>query len=167
MGRGFTFMDRLICVAFPRTASTYLTDALKIAYPDKDIWHIFHKIEVLRKESNIITILRKPEDAISSWLTKVDETDIEGHLDWYNRFMLATLSRISEVFITTFEAIVSDVNAVIAKCAEFYSLETPRLVDIGNIKHLSTSNNSLREKILQSANYLESLNLYKQVLHAA
>ena len=160
-------MDRLICVAFPRTASTFLTDCLSLAFPKMEIHHIFHKIEILRTESNIVTILRKPEDAISSWLTKVNETDIEGHLDWYNRFMLAILDRISEVFITTYDAIISDVNAVIAKCAEFYSLDAPVTVDAQNISHLSTSNPSLRDKVLQSPNYVQSLNLYKQVLDAA
>ena len=165
-------MDRLVCVAFPRTASTYLTESLKVAYPNIEVAHIFHKIDVLRKEKNIITILRKPEDTIASWMTKIDDNDIEGNLDWYNRFMVATLDRVDDIFITDFESITTDVNSVIQKCKNYYSLQEPNTVDSSYIIELLKENYSDRiskernlflcDKIKESKNYIESLNLYNK-----
>jgi hypothetical protein len=165
-------LDRLVCVAFPRTASTYLTESLKVAYPNIEVAHIFHKIDVLRKEKNIITILRKPEDTIASWMTKIDDNDIEGNLDWYNRFMVATLDRVDDIFITDFESITTDVNSVIQKCKNYYSLQEPNTVDSSYIIELLKENYSDRiskernlflcDKIKESKNYIESLNLYNK-----
>lgn len=166
-------MDRLICVAFPRTASTFLTESLKVAYPNIEVAHIFHKIDVLRKEKNIITILRKPEDAIASWMTKINDNDIEGNLDWYNRFMVATLNRLNDVFITNFESITTDVNSVIQKCRNYYSLQEPNNVNPDSILELLKENYpdriskqrnlSLSDKIKESKNYMESFNLYNKI----
>ncbi len=165
-------MDRLKCVAFPRTASTFFTESLKVAYPSIEVAHIFHKIDVLRKEKNIITILRKPEDAIASWMTKIDSNDIEGNLDWYNRFMVATLDRVDDIFITDFESITTDVNSVIQKCKNYYSLQEPNTVDSSYIIELLKENYPDRiskernlflcDKIKESKNYIESLNLYNK-----
>lgn len=166
-------MDRLNCIAFPRTASTFLTQSLKVAYPNIEVTHIFHKIDVLRKEKNIITILRKPEDAIASWMTKIDDNDIEGNLDWYNRFMVATLDRIDDIFITDFESITTDVNSVIQKCRSYYSLQEPNKVNPDSIIELLKENYPDRiskernlflcDKIKESKNYIESLNLYSKI----
>ena len=168
-------MGRLVCIAFPRTASTFLTESLKVAYPDIDIFHIFHKIDVLRKEKDIITILRKPEDAIASWMTKIDSTDIEGNLDWYNRFMVATLDRVDDIFITDFESIVTDVNSVINKCKDFYSLPEPNSVNSNDIvkmleqelpDRISKSQNTLLQKeITLSNSYSKSLEYYNKVAY--
>jgi hypothetical protein len=165
-------MDRLICAAFPRTASTYFTEALKVAYPEKEIQHIFHKIEILRKESNVITIIRKPEDAIASWLTKIEATDIEDNLDWYNRFMVATLNR-EDIFVTDFDSVISDVNAVIYQLRDFYSLDKSEFVDSEAIMETlkkdypdrlsKTKNSKLRDQVLKSPSYEKSLDLYNQV----
>ena len=166
-------MDRLNCIAFPRTASTFLTESLKVAYPSIEIIHVFHKIDVLRKDNNIITILRKPEDAIASWLVKINDNDIDGNLDWYNRFMLATLDRINDIFITDFNSIISDFNTVIQKCKDFYSLPNPEYVNQKDIvEHLRNNypdriskerNLILCDEIRKSKNYLQSLELYNQV----
>ena len=166
-------MGGLICCAFPRTASTYLVESLKVAYPDKEIYHIFHKIEVLRKENNMITIIRKPEDAVASWLTKIDDTDIDGHLDWYNRFLKATLDRFNDIVILEFEEIVSDINIAISKCANFFRLEKPNYVDSNYVvEHIKKElpdrfslekNIALIEKIKQSKGYKESFDYYNQV----
>ena len=166
-------MDRLNCVAFPRTASTFLTQSLKVAYPNIEVAHIFHKIDVLRKEKNIITILRKPEDAIASWMTKIDDNDIEGNLDWYNRFMVATLDRVDDIFITDFESITTNVNSVIQKCKSYYSLQEPNTVDSSYVIELLKENYPDRiskernlflcDKIKESKNYIESLNLYSKI----
>lgn len=166
-------MDRLNCVAFPRTASTFFTESLKVAYPDIEIAHIFHKIDVLRKQNNIITILRKPEDAIASWMTKICDDDIDGNLDWYNRFMIATIERFNDIYVTKFEDIVSDVNLVIQKCKDFYSLKEPNIVEPKSIISLlkkeypdrisKKQNLMLCNEIKKSKNYLKSLELYNQV----
>lgn len=166
-------MDRLICCAFPRTASTYLTESLKVAYPEKNIYHIFHKIDILRKENNMITIIRKPEDAVSSWMTKINNTDIEGNLDWYNRFMIATLNRVDDIFITDFESIISDVNNVIQICKNYFSFKEPNIVDSNSIikkikkeypdRYSFQKNISLIKEIKQSKDYQKSFNYYNEI----
>jgi hypothetical protein len=165
-------LDRLVCVAFPRTASTYLTESLKVAYPNIEVAHIFHKIDVLRKEKNIITILRKPEDAIASWITKIDDNDIEGNLDWFNRFMIATIERKDSIYITEFDDVITDVNSVIEQYAKYYSFDKPALVDTDIVfKNMlleysdrlpSTSNKNLKDKIVKSKDYQKSLSLYEE-----
>jgi hypothetical protein len=165
-------LDRLICCAFPRTASTFLTESLKVAYPNTEVAHIFHKIDVLRKEKNIITILRKPEDAIASWITKIDSNDIEGNLDWYNRFMIATIERKDSIYITEFNDVIADVNSVIDQYARYYSFDKPALVDTDTLlKNMllqypdrlpSTDNKKLKDEIVKSKNYQKSLSLYKE-----
>lgn len=165
-------MDRLICAAFPRTASTYFTESLKVAYPKADIFHSFHKIEILRKESNIVTIIRKPEGAVASWLTKLNEEEIEANLDWYDRFMIATLNR-DDIFVTDFDSVIFDVNAVILECQEFYSLDEPKTVDTKEIvKHLKKNfpdriskeqNLALQKKVIESPSYGKSIDLFNEV----
>lgn len=165
-------MERLVCIAFPRTASTYLTEALRVAYPKSQVSHVFHKIDVLRHQQNIVTILRKPEDAIASWLKMIDSKDIEGHLDWFNRFMTATIERKDSIYITEFDDVVANVNLVIEQYAEHHSFEKPALVDTDILlKNMlakypdrlpSTDNKILKEKILKSKNYEKSLDLYEK-----
>jgi len=165
-------MDRLVCVAFPRTASTYLTEALKVAYPESIVSHVFHKIDVLRNQDKIITILRKPEDAVASWLTRVDSEDIEGHLDWFNRFMIATIERKDSIYITEFENVITDVNSVIEQYAKYYSFDKPALVDTDILlkdmelaysdRLPSTDNKKLKDQIVNSKGYDKSLGLYEE-----
>ena len=165
-------MDRLVCVAFPRTASTYLTEALKVAYPKSIVSHVFHKIDVLRNQDKIITILRKPEDAVASWLKKVDSKDIEGHLDWFNRFMIATIERKDSIYITEFEHVIADVNSVIEQYAKYYSFDKPALVDTDTLlKDMelkysdtvpSTDNKELKDQIVNSKGYDKSLAFYEK-----
>jgi hypothetical protein len=166
-------LDRLICCAFPRTASTFFTESLKVAYSNIEIAHIFHKIDVLKKEKNIITFLRKTEDAFSSWMTKIDSNDIEGNLDWYNRFMIATLDRVKDICIVDFESITSDVNLAIQICRNYYSLPQPNIVDsVVIVEKIKTEfpdrysfqqNNSLIEEIKQSKNYQKSLDYFNKI----
>ena len=166
-------MDRLVCAAFPRTASTYFTESLRVAYPQADIFHSFHKIEILRKESNVVTIIRKPEGAVASWLTKLSEQDIEANMDWYDRFMIATLDRFDDIFVTDFDSVIFDVNAVIQECQEFYSLDEPKAVDAKEIvKHLKKNfpdriskeqNLTLQKKIIESSSYGKSIDLFNEV----
>ena len=166
-------MDRLICCSFPRTASTFLVESLRVAYPEKEIYHVFHKIEVLRKQPSMITILREPEYAVASWLTKINEKDIDGNLDWYNRFMKATINRFDEIVVLEFDDIINDVNKSIKKCQQFFNLEEPKYVDSSlviekiKLEHInaysSYKNIELIEQIKQSKYYKDSFDYYQQV----
>jgi hypothetical protein len=165
-------MDRLVCIAFPRTASTYLTEALRVAYPKSQVSHVFHKIDVLRHQKNVVTILRKPEDAIASWLKMTDSKDIEGHLDWFNRFMIATIERKDSIYITEFDNVITDVNSVIDQYARYYSFDKPTLVDMDTLlkdmllqypdRLPSTDNKKLKDQIVNSKGYDKSLGLYEE-----
>jgi hypothetical protein len=121
----------------------------------------------------MITILRKPEDAIASWLTKIKEEDIDGNLDWYNRFAKASIDRFYEILVLEFDEVVLDINTSISKCQDFFGLEKPLYVDdlsiIKRIKleqpdrYSNNKNVSLIEKIKESKNYKDSLDYYYQV----
>jgi hypothetical protein len=148
---------------------------LKIAYPKSIVLHVFHKIDVLRKQNNVITILRRPEDAIASWLDMIDSKDIEGHLDWFNRFMIATIERKDLIYITEFNEVIADVNLVIDKYAKHYSFDKPAIVITETLlkkmsleysdRLPSTDNKKLKKQIVKSKNYGKSLDLYEKAKH--
>jgi hypothetical protein len=166
-------MDRLVTCSFPRTASSFLVESLRVAYPTKEVHHIFHKIDVLRGQDNVISIIRKPEDAVASWLTKIEQNDIEGNLHWYNRFMEVLVKRFQSLVILDFDQITQDVNASIKKCQRFLKLEQPISVDsdlvIEKLKkdlpdRFSHSQNlDLIDKIKESKNYESSFNNYAYI----
>lgn len=164
-------MDTINFISFPRTATTYCCEAFKYAIPTHNSQIIYHKINSLKKEKNVITILRQPDFAISSTLLLYKKENIVEHLDWYIEFMKVILDRFDKIFVTTFEQVINNVNDVIKIYCSIHKINNYKKINTKTLfqkvaekfpDNIPTRQNMmLQEKIKKTKNYTEANDLYE------
>ena len=119
-------MGRLNWDTFPKTGSSWLACSLELAYPASEIVWGGHRKTTLKKESNVITVVRNPLDSVSSAMVFFSKTDVEGLLDWYCRFTQEIIDSKHRIFATQFEDLISEPFKVVQAYAKRFELETPK-----------------------------------------
>jgi hypothetical protein len=125
---------RLNWDTFPKSGSQWLSTTLELSYPEYKIIWGGHRINTLRKEENVITVIRNPKDCISSYLVFFQKENPEKALDWYCRFMQGTIEFSERIFITKFEKITTQPKLVMTEYAKKFNLSNPKNVTLKNIK---------------------------------
>jgi hypothetical protein len=166
-------VGRITFASFPRTSSTYVIEALLQAYPgcrEDGRWNMSHlgrhRIQPIRKDENVITIVRHPLDCCSSTIALEFVEDANGALDWYIRFMQATIARFDEIFVAKFEDVITDVNKVIANYAAKFNLDTPQTVDTNklNKNEVAVDSTDAKVAVQNDSLYPLAVELYEKVI---
>jgi cellulose biosynthesis protein BcsQ len=168
-------LDKINFISFPRTATTYCCEAFKIALPNYHSQIIYHKIDSLKKEKNVVTVVRKPELAIRSTLEIYKKNDVDLYLDWYIEFMEETLNRLDDIFVTTFDEVTNDINKVINKYCMKKNIKNPHLINtkflLDRLKTSCPGNipakrkyKTFEKKILYSNKFSTANNIYNKIL---
>lgn len=166
-------MGRITFASYPRTSSTYVIDALVQAYPgckEDGRWNMSylgrHRIQPIRKDENVITVVRHPLDCCSSTIALEFVDDANGALDWYIRFMEATIARFDEIFVAKFEDTIADINKVIADYAAKFHLEVPQKVDPSKLdkNQVSLDLTDAKTAVQNDTLYPLAVELYEKVI---
>lgn len=164
---------------FPRSGTNFLSIALQTAFPHYEIAWGGHRIENIRTQERLITVVRHPRDCVPSWIECSDaDHSFDEVLDWHERFMHATEQRFEEIFAVSFEQITSDLNKVMREYADRFSLRTPFLLDVSEImrrlekefpnnspRQLTAARKQLNLEVTSSSKYEQSCAAYERVLN--
>jgi hypothetical protein len=112
----------LILESFPRSGNTFMHIALRLSWPDmiiKSHSHDPRDIQNAGKDIPIVSMVRKPEDAIVSWTVFANAKenlshfrDIENSIGAYRKSITAVIEN-SNVFVIPFQKAVANVNEVL------------------------------------------------------
>ncbi|NOX36432.1 MAG: hypothetical protein GXO78_02765 [Calditrichaeota bacterium] len=110
--------DTELCIeGFPRSANSYAVVAFKLVNPETKIAHHLHVPAQIRRAVALhipaVLIIRKPEDAVSSFLIFQQSEKVDRYLRAYIEFYTALLPIMEKVLVVDFKLIVSDVNRMI------------------------------------------------------
>ncbi len=110
--------DTELCIeGFPRSANSYAVVAFKLVNPEVKIAHHLHvPAQILRAVAfhiPAVLIIRKPEDAVASFLIFQQSKHVDHYLRFYTDFYRALVPVMEEVLVIDFTTIVNDVNRMI------------------------------------------------------
>ncbi len=127
-------MARLVYDTFPKSGTAWLSSTLKSAYPESEIIWGGHRITTLRKEQQVITSIRNPKDCIPSYMVFFQHNEPGPLLDWYCRFIQGTIDSQNNIFISSFEELITDPQSIMIKYSKKFLLTEPYLVTTEEIK---------------------------------
>lgn len=125
-----------------------------------------HRIQPIRTAENVITIVRHPLDCCAPTVALNFVETANGALDWYIRFMEATIARFDEIFVAKFEDTTTDINKVIADYATKFNLEAPQQVDPDklNKNQVDVDSTDAKTAIQNDPLYPKAVELYEKVI---
>jgi hypothetical protein len=132
-------MGRLAWDTFPRTGTAWLGRCLESAFPHYTLEWGGHRATTLRKGNNVISTLRHPLPAISSYAEHFGFWDFDGLLEWYSRFTQTQIEQRDRIFVTLFDDIVSRPDWVLERYATRFSLTDRQPVRHDLQKHMQTN----------------------------
>jgi hypothetical protein len=163
LGEVETYRSRLdsdlFVVGMPRSGNTYFLSNLTLAYPNKKILshiHDFGFCRELNEDSNVVVIIRNPEELVRSWAIMcygnysspnaripagMDAEQfiifqIEVLADWYRPTASEEFSRLNKIVIR-FTDIVSDLNSINKKISsKFLNMGEPVRVKPDSVNNL-------------------------------
>jgi len=121
-------MARLVWDTFPRSGSAWLAHTLRLSFPHSEIIWGGHRIATLRKESNVITCIRSPLNAVPSATLFFRKDNPEGMIDWYCRFIEGAIKNSERIFISSFDEIIYNPSEVMSRYAKRFFI--PHYVDV-------------------------------------
>jgi hypothetical protein len=158
-----TYKSRLdsdiFVVGLPRSGNTYFLSNLILAYPEKKILSHIHDFDFcreLKEDSNVIVIIRNPEELVRSWAIMsygncsspnaripagMDAEQfiifqIEVLADWYRPTTSEEFSRLNKIVIR-FTDLVSDLNSINKKVSsKFLNMGEPLNVEPDSVNNL-------------------------------
>lgn len=170
-------MARLVWDTFPKSGSAWLAATLRTAFPESEIVWGNHRITTLKKEENVITCIRQPQDCIPSYMIFFGHDNPSRGLDWYCRFMQGTLESKDRIYISLFEKLIKDPYGEMLNYQTKFLLPEPSLVTKEGIKeevtkthpqHLPGFLTSEREKanemVLSHPDLLGATEIYNKVV---
>ncbi len=114
-----------ICIeGFPRSANSYAVVAFRLANPDVGIAHHLHVpaqlIQARRLDIPSVLLIRKPEEAVASFLVFQHSENADLYLKAYIRFHKALRSIRPHLVIADFQTVIKNMNAIIRALNETY-----------------------------------------------
>lgn len=111
-------MGKIVLTTFPRSASRFARAVFETFYGPENYEEGLCKISYLKKP-NALTIIRKPEEAIPSWVAAVEnyfegfagftvENVVEESINFYIEWMEEIEKRHNDIYVTTFEKITQE-----------------------------------------------------------
>ena len=129
MERGRTRVARLVYDTFPKSGTAWLGTALRHSFPNDEIAWTGHRRISLKKEENVITVIRNPLDTVSSGMVFFGYEDATKVLDWYSRFTQGIIESSNRIFIAKFEELTTDPNSIMTAYAKKFNLVNPVATD--------------------------------------
>jgi hypothetical protein len=114
----------IVIEAFARSAQSYAVAAFRLAQEPHAVRIAHHThspsnmIAGIRRRTPCLLIIRRPEDAILSYVIKTPATPVSAALRGYVRFHRTLLAHRSDLVVGTFEQITDDFASVIARVNE-------------------------------------------------
>lgn len=127
-------MGRLVWDTFPKSGSAWLGGTLRSAFPESELVWGSHRITTLKKEQQVITCIRPPQDCIPSYMIFFGDNNPSRVLDWYCRFMQGTLESKDRIYISLFEDLTKNPYGEMVNYQKRFLLPKPLLVTKESIK---------------------------------
>lgn len=167
----FRRIDRhtdLVIDAYPRSANTYATFAfLSAQQRDVDVAHHFHAPGAVKAAAKrhvpVLTIVRRPEDAVASAMTYRGSSDVGRELDEYLDYYQAVAQCRPAVFVARFESVIEDFGRVTEKFNQRYGTTfevfdaTPDAVAMVQQRIRDIQDSILRDKPADQTRYADLL----------
>lgn len=135
----------------------------------------------LLKDQNAFTIIRKPEEAIPSWISAVEnyfegfagftvENVVDESIKLYIEWMEKTLERIPYIYVTTFESFTQDTQNELNKISKHFDLpfvEYDKNKVMVDYKHIPGGNpeTELSKTALQHPDFYKTVEIYNKVIN--
>lgn len=125
-------MGAIVSTSFPRSASRFAASLFTTLYGSENYEEGYCKLHLLNRD-NAFTVIRKPEQAIPSWVAAV-QNHFDGFasftannvlnevIPFYVEFMNMTVARVGSIYITTFEAFTGDTQNELNKISVHFDL---------------------------------------------
>lgn len=144
-------MARLTFDTFPRSGTIWLETTLSLCFPDNEIKWGQHRSSTFITAENCITSVRNPRQAVSSYLSFFGESNVEGALRWYCRFMQRTMDYRDRIYVAKFDDLITDPMREIQQYANKFNLAKPKSITYDQIYNVVRVNHAdhLPKKISQ------------------
>ncbi|WP_297092256.1 hypothetical protein [uncultured Draconibacterium sp.] len=135
----------IVTEGFPRSANSFFVNALRVTFRIKNrpiikIAHHNHSVAQikvgLKYNIPIVILIRKPSDAIASFILMQNHSNIKNLIKDYISFYSYVSKVKKKVLIITFSEIINNYPGAIKKINIKYGLDFPQIMD-GNIKKLT------------------------------
>lgn len=104
-------MDRIFIEGFPRSGNTFSKELLALAFPNIQIIPFTHSAKVLSKEHFVL--IRKPSDAISSFMKVFQEPNKDAAERWWVRFYNTALENTDTSRWILFDDLINKTNNIV------------------------------------------------------
>jgi len=126
--------DTQICIeGFPRSANSYAVVAFRVANPDVKIAHHLHVPAQLIQATGLgipsVLLIRKPEEAVASFLVFQQSDQANLYLKTYIRFHKALRKLRHKLIVADFELAITNMNAIIKAVNEKFAKDFHFLQD--------------------------------------
>lgn len=179
MGQRGTKLGQIVSVTFPRSASRFARSVFETFYgPDVYVEGLC-KMRLL-KEKNAFTIIRKPEQAIPSWVSAVEnyfegfagftvENVVDESINLYIEWMEKTLENMSSIFISKFEDFTEDTQNELNKISKHFDLplvKYDKSMVMVDYKHIPGGNpeTELSKTVIYHSNFYKTIDAYNNVI---
>lgn len=125
-------MGQIVATTFPRSGSRFAAAVLTSHYGAENYVEGMCRLHLLKRD-NAFTIIRKPEEAIPSWVAAVENhfdgfanftaaNVVDESIPFYVEWMERTLDRMGHIYVTTFEAFTQATQTELDKVSEHFDL---------------------------------------------
>ncbi len=118
--------DTQLCIeGFPRSANSYAVVAFRLANPDVPVAHHLHVPAQLLRAHRLgipaLLLIRRPEEAVASFLVFQQSSEVDLYLRAYIRFHRPLRRLADDLVVADFSTITQNTNAVIRALNRKYS----------------------------------------------
>lgn len=172
-------MGKIILTAFPRSASRFARAVFETFYGPENYEEGLCKINYLKK-ANAFTIVRKPEEAIPSWVAAVEnyfegfagftvENVVEESIKFYIEWMEAIEERYKYIYVTTFEKITQETQNELDKISLHFDLPKVQYDKdkvVVDYKHIPGGNpeTELSKNCISHPDFYRAIEAYNKVI---
>lgn len=173
-------MGQIVCTTFPRSASRFAKSVIETFYGPENYVEGFCKMRYL-KLPNALTIIRKPEEAIPSWVSAVEnyfegfagftvENVVEESIKFYIEWMDITIKNYSTLYVATFENFTNNTQEELDKISVHFNLPKIKydssLVNV-DFKHIPGGNpqTELSKSSINHKDFHKTIEAYNRVMN--
>lgn len=170
-------MATLTVGSYPRSGNHYLVHLLRDLVPSLGVHWVQHNMTLMNKSSHAVSICRRPDDCISSWLVYLSDISpdtADASCLWYIDYYSMIMQMSDRVYVASFDDLISNSSDVITAALKFH-----RLVDdeiSGNIPIFDATKHSgtldidamtvAKSHVLRSAYYKSACQMYDSLVKA-
>lgn len=168
-------MDRINLETYPKSGTGYLYSSLKLSFLNYLVDFPHHAAYGLNR-NNLITIVRNPQQCITSWAFETKNKDIKSLEAWYIRFLQKTESKKSKIYIVNFDDYIKKHDFFLKDFADKFELKNYQKVsnqDVldymrknlpNNLPKESKQKKAFTEKTKRTYDFKKSLFWYNEVM---